>query len=236
MKTVKINDTLYKFPESWNEVNIKIFQKINKINELEEFEKLLNLVSLLGNVPIEELESISFTELNKLYQLITFTNDKQSDYIAFKTSIGGKEYGLDYEWKTMKAKTYIDLDSYLSDKDNVIDNLHYIAAILFRPINKVSKKGYELEEYDYNKLDENALFMLENMNINQILPALFFFSNLNQNLLITTLDSLVPKRKKIRLKKIQMLILKLKHLVKGGVGLPRFMIWLKTIFEKEKNG
>jgi len=231
MRTVKINNKEYQLPESWNEVSIGKFQAFSKIDAEDELDKLLQIVSVLGNIPIDTLESITYTELNKLYGLITFITEEVGDKTYFKINIKGKDYGLDYEWKSMKAKTYIDLDSLMQDKNKVIDNLHLIAAILFRPIID-NKKEVILEDYNYKLLEENGRFMQDNMMISQFLPVLFFFSKLNLNLLQHSVDSLVetlqPKKKS--------LIKRVIHLVKGGVGLMRFIHSLKIILRIVKRG
>jgi len=219
MKLLKINNNHYKLSESWDEVSIKKFQLLSNINkEQDELDQIMFTISILGNIPIPELEELDMGSIDKIYQLCSFVKDEpKTDVVRYRVEVERVEYGLDYEWKKMKAKTYIDLDELMKDKNKVIENLHYIAAILFRKISGYKNGIYEIEDYDHNELDKNAEYFAEKMPITSFLPVLFFFSELNTNLLKAmahySLKALRPVEMTKEKKKVWTQLLK-----KTGVG------------------
>jgi len=76
----------------------------------------------------------------------------------------------------MSTCEFVDLDTLLRDDDRKIDMLHYIMAILYRP---VDKKG-RIAKYTQEGLKERAELFKEKMTCDYVLSAMLFSVALGQ--------------------------------------------------------
>jgi len=171
----KIDGIEYSIPDF---ISIENYVKIYKIKDLfsdKYFQaKLINLIS---NAPIEDLLQCEYQSLNYLSQyileLIPINNPKFKD----RFEIDGVHYGFFRDWKDLTFAEFVDLDTISTKKpEELLDLLHVLSAIMFRPI--VSEKSYHdftIEEYNINNLQERANLFKTKLDIKYVLGAQFFF-------------------------------------------------------------
>jgi hypothetical protein len=95
-----------------------------------------------------------------------------------KFELDGIEYGFIPEWRDLSFAEFVDLDTLSTKKaDEILDNLHIIAAIMYRPIIEEKKNNYKIEKYDVEKMKERAEYFKRNLDIKYVLGAQFFFIN-----------------------------------------------------------
>ena len=117
----------------------------------------------------------------------------------------------------MTLGEYVDLDENFTDWDT----MHKAITVLYRPVTFKKGDRYQIEEY--NGLD-NAETMKQ-IPLDIVMGCMFFFYNLNEELLKTTLNYLsqeVPK---------ELTTEQLQTLVKSGGGINQSMDSLKEMLD-----
>jgi len=178
-----------KLPET---MTIELYQKFMK-----EQDKFTNepteLISLFTNLPVNKLKNLSpktiqminnyvreKLELPELKQLVTTFNHK------------GVEYGLETDIGKMAWGAWVDLEVYSSE--NIIDNIHKIMSVLYRPITSWKGKKYTIEPYDSETISIRAEEFLE-LPISYWFETSDFFLSVANLSIINTKASLEQKNK-----------------------------------------
>ena len=156
MKRIKIEDTLYNVPESWDDVTLGQYEKWfdyvadSKMKEVE-------LVSLISTIPFDLLSTLPLSFYTEVLNMVSFAfagNDfKPSNKIVIDDAV---EATFEEEGN----------DSRLSE----------ILAIV------CLKKG---EKYDSKILKERKK-LFQDLKMNEVFPLLAFFLQLRKNLLMIT--------------------------------------------------
>lgn len=173
MIKINVENNLYDFPENWDDVSLKKMIDIEYLDksQLSQMKKTIKLISILTGIEYETLLNINIEDFNKLdlawMQEKISINDLQNII-----TIDGKRFGIVKDLKQLSLGEYADLDEY-SKSDS--KNLHYIAAILIRPIIQEDGDLYIIEKYDSKTLEDRANLFLEKMKLSQILGMSSFF-------------------------------------------------------------
>lgn len=171
----KIDDNEYTLPDY---ISIEKYVKIYKIKDLFSDQYFqAKLIHLLSDAPVEDLLECEYQSLNYLsqycLQLLNINKPKFED----RFELDGVEYGFFRDWKDLTFAEFVDLDTISTKKtEEVLDLLHVLAAIMYRPI--VSEKSYhdfKIEDYDIKKLPERSELFKNKLNVKYVLGAQFFF-------------------------------------------------------------
>lgn len=201
--------------KSWNDINIKTFNKLNNI-KLEDYDddSMLNanvkLLSILCDVSEEEIESLSLNEFGKLVKEMAFIEKPlPQTNIKMLYRINDKVYHLNTNIKKMTTAQYIDFQTlYKQDKSNVAK----ILACFMIP------KGKKYGEYD---IDDVVKELNEYFSIVEAETIMFFFAESYQKLITNIRISLTKQmnqNKKIT-PQMKKLMNQAMDLWKDGVGL-----------------
>ena len=161
-------------------MSIENYSKIYKIKDLftEEYfaAKLLNIVC---GAPMQDLLECPFEDINYLATRIVneMPNDKDIKFID-RFELDGVHYGFFPDWKELTFSEFIDMDTIATKKaDELLDMLHYLAAIMYRPITEeISHHNFKIEKYDVDKMKVRAELFKKKLNVGVILGAQFFFT------------------------------------------------------------
>jgi hypothetical protein len=191
----KIEQTEYQLPEF---ISIENYAKIYKIKDLfsEDYfaAKLINIVS---DAPLNDLLQSDYQQVNYMatYLMNLFPLDKPKFTDRFE--IDGVQYGFFPNWRDLTFAEFVDLDTISTKKpDEILDLLHILAAIMYRPIiSEKSEHDYQIEKYDIAKMKERAEVFKKKLDVKYVLGAQFFFikfakrySSYTQMSLITNLS------------------------------------------------
>jgi hypothetical protein len=91
--------------------------------------------------------------------------------------LDGIHYGYIPSYKEMSFAEFADLDTLLTKKpEEIMDYLHIITAIMYRPIVSEKKKhNFKIEKYDSDKMIERAELFKEKLDVKFALGGQFFF-------------------------------------------------------------
>jgi len=209
-------------PSSLSEVTLEQYQKFTKLNTEENEDSsflMQKTVEIFCNLNLQDIAKVKFTYVQEILNDINNLFEKKQDLIPTFTH-RGIEYGLIPVLDDMTLGEYVDLDENFTDWDT----MHKAMAVLYRPVTLHKGDRYQIEEY--NGL-ENAETMKQ-IPLDIVMGCMFFFYNLNEELLKTTLNYLsqeVPK---------ELTTDQLQTLVKSGGGINQSMDSLKEMLDDLK--
>jgi hypothetical protein len=217
----KIEEQEYKLPEF---ISIENYSKIYKIKDLfSEDYFAAKLINIVCGAPLNDLLQSDYQHVNYMatYLMNLFPLDKPQFTDRFE--IDGVKYGFFPNWRDLTFAEFVDLDTISTKKpDELLDLLHILAAIMYRPIvSEKSEHDYQIEKYDINKMKERAELFKKKLDVKYVLGAQFFFIKFAKRFLSYTQMSSIPNLSiwmKIKL-----------------VWNMRKIIW-KTVFRKPSDG
>lgn len=177
MKNVKfeIDGVEYELPEF---INIEKYVKVFKIKDLFSDEyfsaKLLNIVS---GVPVEKVLEGNYQEIEWLSNYVMTLFPKDTPKFEDRFQIDGVNYGFIPTWTKLSFAEYVDLDTLITKKpDEVLNYVHIIMAIMYRPIiSNPEDKVYKIETYNQQTLEERAELFKKRLDIKYYISSQFFF-------------------------------------------------------------
>ncbi len=215
----------FKFPQTWKEVTLDQFQKINQLSIEDEIDFELAMISILAGIPIDNILDLPVTEYKRLKEACSFINVNPDSRPKNIIEIDGVKYGYRNDVRKMKTSEYIDFDTMSASG---VENMHIIMAILYRPIVKVGNLekdpfDYEIEPYNSKTVLKRAEIFKEKMTMDFVLSATFFLMALVQSLLESTAASSAEQEALERKKKtISVMERWLKVSKKDGAGTSLF--------------
>jgi len=160
-------------------MSIENYVKIYKIKDLfSEDYFAAKLVSIVSGAPQKDLleggyEEVSYLALRIMELLPTVDTTKFVD----RFELDGVQYGFFPNWRDLTFAEFIDLDTISNKKeDELLDMLHILAAIMYRPIvEELSEHNFKIEEYDIPKMKERAELFKKRLDVRYVIGAQFFF-------------------------------------------------------------
>jgi|TARA_R110000764_G_scaffold1012_2_gene3802 hypothetical protein len=199
--TVKNKD--YTIPEKWNQIGLGMYQEfMSKTKDVTDTTILDKIaissftglsINLIDKIRKQDIDAVK-TELNKLL------NVKMNTTLNTIIEIDGIDFGFHPKLKDLTFGEFVDLDNYLSEP---WENMHYIMAILYRPITSTKKKKYSIEEYDSDKSFDRANLFKDNLSVATVNGAASFFLTIGKEYQIA-LQSSLSKQQKEMMKKTEL--------------------------------
>ena len=173
-------------PEGLKDIKLYQYQKFAEIEEkIEDANTLaIQMVHIFCNVEIEKVRLLNIQDVFSIGDTIgAFFNEKPP--LINRFSMNGIQYGFIPKLDEMTFGEYVDIDTYLSDWQN----MQYAMAVLYRPVEGSYKDMYNIRPYKTN--DEAK--MLE-MPMDVVLGALLFFYRLGNDCSRTIANYLQEKQ------------------------------------------
>jgi hypothetical protein len=182
MVKFKIDDVRYEIPDY---ISIDKYVKIFKVKNLFSDDYFqAKIVSIVSDAPIEVLLDSDYSEIQKLatYVMSLIPMDKPEFINRFE--MDGVNYGFIPDWKDLSFAEFADLDTLSTKKqDEILDVLHIIASIMYRPIIEEKKNGdFRIEKYNVDSMKERAELFKRKLNVKYLLGAQFFFYQLRKQI------------------------------------------------------
>jgi hypothetical protein len=171
----KIDEKEYTLPEY---ISIEHYTKIYKVKDLFSDDyfaaRLLNIVS---GAPVEDLLNSDFQDVNYMASYVMGLLPLESPEFKDRFELDGVHYGFFPSWRDLTFAEFIDMDTIATKKmDELLDMLHILAAVMYRPIvEEKSEHNFKIEKYDVNTMTERAELFKKKLDVKYILGAQFFF-------------------------------------------------------------
>ena len=205
-------------PEGLKDIKLYQYQKFAEIEEkIEDANTLaIQMVHIFCNVEIEKVRLLNIQDVFSIGETIgAFFNEKPP--LINRFTMNGVQYGFIPKLDEMTFGEYVDIDTYLSDWQN----MQYAMAVLYRPVEGSYKDMYNIRPYKTN--DEAK--MLE-MPMDVVLGALLFFYRLGNDCSRTIANYLQEKQESSLVKYI--------NSEKSMAGLAAYTDSLKAILDDLK--
>ena len=205
-----------KVPTSLSDITLGQYQEYIKLPEnLKEIQVALKMISIFCNVPEAHAKLIKASDVNLIIDKISkmFT---ESPSLIKKFKIGKVEYGFIPNLDNITFGEYIDVDTYLSDWDNI----ERAMAVLYRPIKSKYDNLYNIEEYEAKEAPE-----YKQMPLSVVMSSILFFYNLGSELCQVMMDYSLKDKQTYQ---------QFQTLVKSGDGINQFSHSLKGILQDLK--
>jgi hypothetical protein len=203
-------------PTELNEVKLSQYQKFLKVAKDNEEAEFINqkMVQIFCNIDLKAVAEIRYKEVIEITNSLGKMFEVNTHKFVHRFKMGGVEFGFIPSLEDISFGEYTDLDTYISDWDN----MHKAMAVLYRPIKKEGLNGsYEIEKYNGSVTYSDVM---KHAPLNVVLGANVFFYNLGNELLNSTMNYLESQKE-------VMTILQEVNLQLDGVGIVQSMLSLK---------
>ena len=205
-------------PDTLSEITLGQYQKYLKYqsdNDDENFLaiKMIEVFCGLRNTTVRAMKAKSIRDITRI--LTDMFSEKPELVKQFE--MNGLTYGFIPDLENMSFGEYIDLDTFIGDKEN----LHKAMGVLYRPITQSYKDKYIIEKYAGDKYED-----MVNMPMDAVLSSILFFYHLGMELSTTMLNSLEDQEEENLVQNLSS--------IKNGDGINQFSVSLKGILEDLK--
>ena len=179
-----------RIPTTLNEITLAQYQEFAKLDgKLEETKDTaiqLKIVEIFCKVPEIVVRNMKATDIAEVCEILNtmFNTDHQ---LINRCRLKGVDYGFIPDLDDMSFGEYMDLDTFVSDNDN----LHRAVNVLFRPIEHKRGGRYTIKDYDPDTSEIAKEFPLD-----VVLGAIVFFYSLGKDLSMVMLNSLDKKNER----------------------------------------
>jgi hypothetical protein len=174
---IKIDEEGYDVP---NFMSVGDYVKIFKVKDLfTEQYFAAKLVNLITGAPLEKLMKADYEQINYLaaYIMTLLPTDKPKFVDRFE--LDGIQYGFIPNWRDLTFAEFVDMDT-ISTKPllELLDMLHILAAVMYRPIeHEITEHNFLIEEYDIKKMTARAELFKKKLDVRYVLGAQTFFTS-----------------------------------------------------------
>jgi hypothetical protein len=172
-----IDDIKYEVPEF---ISVEKYVKIYKVKDLFSDDYFAaKIVSIVCDAPIEVLLESEYAEIQQIATYIMSLIPLNKPEFINRFTIDGVDYGFIPDWKDLSFAEFADLDTLSTKKaDEILNMLHIISSIMYRPIVEDKKNGdFKIEKYNVDSMKERAELFKKKLDIKYVLGAQFFFIN-----------------------------------------------------------
>ena len=169
-------------PSDLSEISLKQYQKFLKLQEKNEDSYFLQckMIEIFCNLDAKNVRMLKVGDANKVVDVLNNMFEKKPDLTrTFK--IDGVEFGMIPDLDNISLGEYIDLDTYISDWQN----MQIAMNVLYRPIKDKIGDKYTIVDYDVDAKEK-----LEFIPMDIVLGSIFFLYNLGIDLSKTMVDYL----------------------------------------------
>jgi len=163
-------------PSDASEMKLKDYQKYIKATEENEDEHFLTLklIEVFTGLTLAQVEAMPLNDIEEIATVLINALNEKPKFEKFFT-MNGKKFGFIPDLDNISAGEYGDLESYLTDPQN----LHKVLAILYRPVTKEKNGMYLIEKYEGSS---KYSFEMKDAPVSIMLGAIAFFLTLGKEL------------------------------------------------------
>lgn len=175
-------------------------QQYQELRNLTNYNSPIKFIAAMTGLDESDIKYSKKKDMDFVYKFLVakYLNNKDQNLETI-VNVNGNEYGFNSDITQLNFGAWVDLEMYVAD--GIEKNLHNILAIMYRPITKRTKKGFELEEYDSDTAKTRAEQFLE-APIRMWFGSSKYFFLFGKMFLNNMKDSLVKQKKNLKNKRI----------------------------------
>lgn len=193
MRTFKLDGVEYNLPEI---ISVDHYSKIYKVKDLFSDDYFAaKLISIVTEAPVEKLLEADYNQVSLLATYIMESLPQDKPKFKDRFEIDGVKYGFFPNWKDLSFAEFVDMDTISTKQpDELLELLHILAAIMYRPIvEEKSEHDFIIEKYDVNSMKVRAELFKKKLDVRYVLGAQFFFIKFVNRFLNYSHLSSIPK-------------------------------------------
>lgn len=159
----------------WNEITLREWKELNSIQTDSELSVLIERISILSDSDSSNIRSLPLRKFNKLVSDIGWLSRDVPNDITLRFELDGVRYGMIPDLNFITTGEFIDAENFKKDP---IENIHLLAALLWRPIVWEEGDDWKIQPHSPNGFERRANLFLEKLPITYIWGALLFFSSI----------------------------------------------------------
>jgi len=182
-------------PEGYHEITVHQFQQLSKLDKssnatMSEMERATAGIRILTGIPEHQLVKLRQKDIARIMKFLEWMQSPPpNDTPVVKMfEMDGVKYGFIPNWNDITLGEYVDLEQ-LSSLD-MIDNMHRLMAIFYRPVTKEWLRFYSIEPYTPNAMRDDSM---KYAPLSAALGAFVFFCNIERTLAVDLLRSSAGK-------------------------------------------
>ena len=160
-------------------ITIEMYQNIFKIKDVLTDEYFAaKLIHIVTGCPLETILETDYEQVSFISGYIMNLIPRVDTDFKDRFELDGVNYGFLPNWRKLNFAEYIDIDT-ISSKgyEEILKNLHVLAAMYYRPIVKErSQHDFDIEPYSMDGFDERVTLFQKKMDVSYVLGAQFFFT------------------------------------------------------------
>lgn len=162
-------------PDSLSDIKLRQYQKfVKETKDNEDTDFIQNkIIEIFCNVRASDVKKIKYTDIKKISDRINKLFEEKPALVR-NFNLFGVNYYFIPNLDEISLGEYIDIDTYISDWDNI----HIAMNVLYRPLKQKLKEKYLIEDYN-----ENNNTVLQDMPLDAVMSSIFFFYHLGNDLL-----------------------------------------------------
>jgi hypothetical protein len=162
-------------PDSLSDIKLRQYQKfVKETKDNEDTDFIQNkIIEIFCNVRASDVKKIKYTDIKKISNRINKLFEEKPALVR-NFNLYGVNYYFIPNLDEISLGEYIDIDTYISDWDNI----HIAMNVLYRPLKQKLKEKYLIEDYK-----ENNNTVLQDMPLDAVMSSIFFFYHLGNDLL-----------------------------------------------------
>ena len=162
-------------PDSLSDIKLRQYQKfVKETKDNEDTDFIQNkIIEIFCNVRASDVKKIKYTDIKKISDRINKLFEEKPGLVR-NFNLYGVNYYFIPNLDEISLGEYIDIDTYISDWDNI----HIAMNVLYRPLKQKLKEKYLIEDYN-----ENNNTVLQDMPLDAVMSSIFFFYHLGNDLL-----------------------------------------------------
>ena len=161
-------------PNQLSEIKLHQYQKYLKIQDNNSDDMFLasKMIEIFCGIDLKDAFKMKATDVYRITNIIAEMFEQKPKLVQ-RFTMDDVEYGFIPNLDDMSLGEYIDLDTYLSDWEN----MHLAMNVLYRPITNKLKDKYLIEEYKTKDPEK-----MKNMPMEAVLSSMLFFYRLGIDL------------------------------------------------------
>jgi hypothetical protein len=168
-------------PEGYHEITVAQFQALNKLNDskLSEQERALAGIRILVGIDESTLLRLKRRDIARILGFLAWLDTPPPDDTPVIPHIvlDDFKYGFIPNWNALTLGEFVDLES-ISEID-IIENLHRLMGIMYRPVVSETSQFYSIEPYVPNAMRDD---MMKHAPLSAALGAMVFFYRIGERL------------------------------------------------------
>lgn len=160
--------------KSWSEVTLKEYRELSSIIRDKQISVDIERAAILTNTDSDTIRNLDIQTFQTIIGGLDWILEQPNSDLELTFELNGVEYGFIPNLDFITTGEYADIENW---KDDSIENIHLICALIYRPVvSKMDDGDYTIENHTSQGFMKRANLFLNELPITKVFGAILFFS------------------------------------------------------------